>query len=72
MIKIVIIINELLVGGAQRVVVDLVNNIDINKFEINLILLKSQKAFSSNLKWLDEEIDKNKINFITKLYTVFF
>lgn len=65
MIKVAIIINELLVGGAQRIVVDLANHFDTDKFEINLILLKSKKAFAQDRKWLDHEIVNPKIKIIT-------
>lgn len=65
MIKVVIIINELLFGGAQRMVVDLVNNIDSQKFEVTLILMKSKKVFSSEFKWLDYQINNKNIKIIT-------
>lgn len=51
-IRVLILVNELLRGGAQRIVADLACNFDLNKFEVSVVYLKSHKVFGSNQETL--------------------
>ncbi len=48
--KIVFVIHELTVGGAERVIVNIMNNIDRNKYEIHLIIFKNIGELKDELK----------------------
>lgn len=47
-VRVVILINELLRGGAQRIVLDIVRTIDRDRFAIVVVCLKSEKNFQAD------------------------
>ena len=51
-IKIVILVNELLRGGAQRIILDIAKNINRTVFPSHCVYLKSHENFESNIKTL--------------------
>jgi glycosyltransferase involved in cell wall biosynthesis len=48
--KILFIIHELTMGGAERVLVNLINNIDRDKFEIHLAIFNNEGELKNDLK----------------------
>ena len=66
-IKIVILVNELLRGGAQRIILDIAKNINRTVFSLRIVYLKSHENFESNIKTLAGEIETSGIP-VTCLY----
>lgn len=50
--KILIIVNELLRGGAQRIILDIAKNINHNEFDLHVVTLKAENNFPSESKTL--------------------
>ena len=62
-IKLVIAINDFRIGGAQKLVADIVRRIDTHKFELCLITLSQKEAEKSFYEELDGSVRVEKINF---------
>lgn len=54
--SIVIIVNELLRGGAQRIILDIASRIDKTKFSLHVVFLKSERIFPAETKTVLDEI----------------
>ena len=55
-IKVVILINELLRGGAQRIVVDIARGLDKEQFDLHVTFLKAENVFPAETKSLLNEL----------------
>jgi glycosyltransferase involved in cell wall biosynthesis len=55
-IKVVILINELLRGGAQRIVLDIAKNINRDQFDVHIVYLKDHNNFGPDPKTVLEEV----------------
>ncbi len=60
-IKVLILINELLRGGAQRIVLDIAKNIDSQKFDLKIVYLKSHANFPADSQTVLQEVLKTGI-----------
>lgn len=56
--KIVIIVNELLRGGAQRIILDIAKKIDHNEFDLHVVTLKAENVFPPESKTLLSDLLK--------------
>ena len=56
-IKVVILVNELLRGGAQRMIADLARTIDKERFDLCIVTLKDKNVFSTESKTYHQEIE---------------
>lgn len=61
-IRIVILINELLRGGAQRIVLDIAQNIDRKRFALQVVYLKADTNFSSDAQTVLGELKASGIS----------
>lgn len=60
--KILILINTLMHGGAERIVVDIAENINKNKFDLHVVYMKDHKYFKEgNKKSFLDDINKTGI-----------
>lgn len=60
-IRIVILINELLRGGAQRIVLDIAQNIDRKRFALQVVYLKADTNFSRDAQTVLSELEASGI-----------
>lgn len=56
--KVVIIVNELLRGGAQRIILDIAKNINHSEFDLHVVTLKAENNFPSESKTLLSDLLK--------------
>lgn len=54
MVRVTILINELLLGGAQRIVLDIMRGIDREHFALEVVYLKSHKNFGARQTLLED------------------
>lgn len=54
--SVVIIVNELLRGGAQRIILDIAARLDKSKFSLHVVFLKSERIFPPETKTVLDEI----------------
>src|SRR3989344_784355 len=64
-LSVVIIVNELLRGGAQRIILNLARDIDKGKFSITVVYLKSHKNFGPDAATLEDELRQTGIRVIS-------
>lgn len=64
-ISVVIIVNELLRGGAQRIILDIARGIDKRQFSITVTYLKSHKNFGEKAATLEEEFRRANVRVIS-------
>lgn len=55
-LKVMILVNELLRGGAQKIVYDIACTIDRSLFDVHIVYLKNHLLFKADVKSLEEEI----------------
>lgn len=51
-----ILVNELLRGGAQRIIYDIARTIDKDRYDLHIVYLKGHQVFDANTKSLLEEV----------------
>jgi glycosyltransferase involved in cell wall biosynthesis len=61
-IKVLIVVNELLRGGAQRIILDITRNYDSERFDLEVVVLKSHQNFGENIETVLEEVRKTGVN----------
>ncbi len=59
--KVLILINELLRGGAQRIVLDIAKNIDKNEFDLHVVYMKSHNVFKGDADSLLADLQKTGV-----------
>ncbi|MDD5639087.1 MAG: hypothetical protein PHO28_04245 [Candidatus Pacebacteria bacterium] len=48
--KLVFLLNNFLIGGTERVLLEIIKNLDRNEFEVNIITVFGSGRLSQNLK----------------------
>lgn len=64
-IKVIILVNELLRGGAQRIIWDIARDLDKRRFSVTVVYLKSHKNFGPDAATLEKEFQQAGIRVVS-------